>query len=212
MLPWLLYAFQINACIMCANIVKVKKPTILKQKVSALGEGDWQLSISLFGWLPELGGDKSNNLLSLFQEPEAPPPRAGAPWPQPHCQMVRTLSPSHTQPGPWRFSPGCGSLLWLPEILRDGRVPSILIPQPAPTRKIPFHHCHPPLLFLLPLGLSGTMLMPISWVSYWVPSTQQSHHVEYFTESTARSVPPWEMWAGTLILGFPGGSVMKSAC
>lgn len=81
MLSWLLYAFQINACIMCANIVKVKKPNYFKTKSICSREGDWQLSISLSGWLPELGGDKSNNLLSLFQEPEAPPLEQGLPGP-----------------------------------------------------------------------------------------------------------------------------------
>ena len=86
-----------------------------------------------------------------------------------------------------------------------------LIPQPAPTRKIPLPSLSSsPALPPSSRALSGTMLMLMDGVSYRVPSTQQSHHVEHFSESTARSVPPWEMWAATLILAFPGGSVVKN--
>ncbi|KAG5213153.1 hypothetical protein JEQ12_008939 [Ovis aries] len=37
-------------------------------------------------------------------------------------------------------------------------------------------------------ALSGTMLMLMDGVSYRVPSTQQSHHVEHFSESTTSPV------------------------
>ena len=109
--------------------------------------------------------------------------------------MVHTLFQPHTawamkvQPRMW-VSPATA---WNPQRWGGGRgrggLPS-LIPQPAPTRKIPLPSLSPsPALPLSSRALSGTTLMLMDGVSYRVPSTQQSHHVEHFSESTARSVP-----------------------
>ena len=134
------------------------------------------------------------------------------------------LSPSHTQPGPWRSSPGCGSLSRLPEILRDGEgvfslslslsLSSITHSPACSNQKIPLPSLSPsPALPPSSRALSISMLMLMDGVSYRVPSTQQSHHVEWFGESTARSATPLRDVDSYCHFGlpwwFPGGLPAK---